>query len=101
MADTSLLWISACVWFIYFTRVYMRGLMPCVFFASAQVTHTCDTYVPFKLWMICTVPKDISLYVTGFCKTDRIVTLGLFQFIGPANGYTCTLHMHSTITRLG
>ena len=40
MADTSLLWISACVWFIYFTRVYMRGLMPCVFFASAQVTHT-------------------------------------------------------------
>ena len=57
--------------------------------------------VPFKLWMICTVPKDISLYVTGFWKTNRIVTLGLFHFIGPANGYTCTLHMHSTITRLG
>ena len=40
-------------------------------------------------------------YVTGFWKTDRIVTLGLFHFIGPANGYTCTLHIHSVITGLG
>ena len=40
-------------------------------------------------------------YLTGFWKTDRIVTLGLFHFIGPANGYTCTLHIHSTIIRLG
>ena len=39
-------------------------------------------------------------YVNGFWKTNRIVTLGLFHFIGPANGYTCTLHKHSTITRL-
>ena len=38
--------------------------------------------------------------MTGFWKTDRIVTLGLFHFIGPANGYTCT-HIHSAITRLG
>ena len=41
-----------------------------------------------------------TLYVTGFWKTDRIVTLGLFHFIGPANGYTCTLHIHSAVTRL-
>ena len=43
------------------------------------------------------------LFVTGFWKTDRIVTLGLFHFIGPANGYTgtCTLHIHSAITGLG
>ena len=41
------------------------------------------------------------LYVTGFCKTDRIVTLGLLHFNGPANGYTCTLHIHSAITGLG
>ena len=39
--------------------------------------------------------------MTGFWKTERIVTLGLFHFIDPANGYTCTLHIHSAITRLG
>ena len=43
----------------------------------------------------------ICIYVTGFWKTEQIVTLGLFHFIGPANGYTCTLHIHSVITRLG
>ena len=42
-----------------------------------------------------------KLYVTGFWKTDRIVTLGLFHFIGPANGYTHTLHIHTAIIRLG
>ena len=40
-------------------------------------------------------------FVTGFLKIDRIVTLGLFHFIGPANGYTCTLHIHSAIIRFG
>ena len=39
--------------------------------------------------------------MTGFWKTDRIVTLGLFHFIGPTNGYICTLYIHSAITRLG
>ena len=38
--------------------------------------------------------------MTGLWRTDRIVTLGLFHFIGPANGYTCKLHIHSEITRL-
>ena len=33
--------------------------------------------------------------VTGFWKTDQIVTLRLFHFIGPGNGYTCTLHIHT------
>ena len=33
--------------------------------------------------------------------TDRNVTLGLFHFIGPANGYTHTLHIHTAIVRLG
>ena len=42
-----------------------------------------------------------SSYVTGFWKTDQNVTLGLFYFIGPANGHTRTLHIHSAITRLG
>ena len=44
---------------------------------------------------------DINLFVTGFWKSDQIVTLGLLHFIGPANGYTCTLHIHSVINRLG
>ena len=34
-------------------------------------------------------------------KTDRIVTLALFHVIGLANGYTCTVHIHSAISRLG
>ena len=40
------------------------------------------------------------LYLTGFWRTDQIVTLGLFHFIGPADDYFCTLHIHSAITRL-
>ena len=40
-----------------------------------------------------------QLNVTGFWKTDQIVTLGralgLFHFIGPTNGYTRTLYTHS------
>ena len=28
-------------------------------------------------------------------------TIGLFHFIGPTNGYTYTLHIHSAIIRLG
>ena len=90
-----------CVVYLFYTRVHAWFDAMRVFCFCTSGTHACDTYVPFKLWMICTVPKDISLYVTGFWKTDQIVTLGLFQFISPANGYTCTLHMHSTITRLG
>ena len=39
-------------------------------------------------------------YVTGFWKTDRIVTQRQFHFIGPANSYTHTLPIHSGITRL-
>ena len=42
----------------------------------------------------------LNIYVTGFWKTDQNVTLGLFDFIGPANGYTHTIHIHSVITRL-
>ena len=41
--------------------------------------------------------NPVTYYVTGFWKTDRIVTLGLFHFIGPAiaNGYTCTLYTYT------
>ena len=43
----------------------------------------------------------VFVCVTGFWKTDQIVTLGLFHFVGPVDGYTHTLHIHSAITRLG
>ena len=45
----------------------------------------------------------ISLNVTGFLKTDWTVAQGLFDFIGPGNGYTCTQlqYTYSAITRLG
>ena len=46
----------------------------------------------------CTRVSCIASYLK---KTDQIVTLGLFHFIWPANRYTCTLHIHSAITRLG
>ena len=42
-----------------------------------------------------------TLYVTVFWKIDQIVALGLFHFIGPANGYTSYIQIHSVITRLG
>ena len=32
-----------------------------------------------------------KLFVTGFCKTSHIVTVGLLHFIGAANAYTHTL----------
>ena len=38
--------------------------------------------------------------MTGFLKTDRIVTLSLFHSICSANGYICTLHIRSAITGL-
>ena len=44
---------------------------------------------------------NLVTYVTEVWKTNWIVTLGLFHFIGLANGYTCTLHIHSAITKLG
>ena len=40
--------------------------------------------------------KMIS-FVIGFWKTNQIVTLGVFHFIGPANSYTHMLSIHSAI----
>ena len=45
--------------------------------------------------------QHVYICVTGIWKTDQIVMLGLFHFIGPANGYTHTLPIHGAITRLG
>ena len=35
-----------------------------------------------------------------FGKLTKLSHLGLFRFIGPANGYTCALHIHSAFIRL-
>ena len=54
MADTSYGQVRVCGAFILHACrcVYTSGLMPRVFFAFA---HACDTPVPYKLWVICTV----------------------------------------------
>ena len=43
----------------------------------------------------------LDLYVTGYWKTNQIVTLGLFHSIGQLIATLITLHIHSAITRLG
>ena len=40
---------------------------------------------------------NLNLFVTGFWKTDQIVTLGLFHFIGPANSDTHTLPIYGAL----
>ena len=47
------IWISACVWCIYFTYVYTHGLMPCVFFFCTRDTHACDTLVTHLYCLTC------------------------------------------------
>ena len=60
------------------------------------------TYIYIYIYVcVCVCVCVVCVCVTGFWKTDRIVTLGLFHFIGPANGYTYTLHIHNAIIRLG
>ena len=51
--------------------------------------------------MILNVNFTMILYVTGFWKTDQIVTLGQFHFIDQTNGHTRTLRIHSVSIRLG
>ena len=43
-----------------------------------------------KIYYIAKV-KPLCPNVTGYWKTDQIVTLGLFHFIGPANSTTHAL----------
>ena len=46
------------------------------------------------------INPEISIYVTGYWKTDHNVTLGQLHFIGPANSHTHALSMHCCITGL-
>ena len=59
-------------------------------FVISKICNNCKTF-----------PLNCSIvYVTGFWKTDRNVTLGLLHFLGPANSHTHTLSMHCCNTRL-
>ena len=51
--------------------------------------------------VVCVCCVCVCMCVTAFWKTDQIVTLGLFHFVGLANGYMHTLPIHNAIIRLG
>ena len=70
-----------CKSLIYYIRVMDNVLLP---ISIVNLTN----FPPTKL-------SCYTVYVTGFWKTDRNVTLGLFHFIGPANAYTHTLHIRN------
>ena len=72
-----------------------KGNMKHVYHYKGHIEVCMYVYIHLHIYM------HAYIYVTGFWKTERIVTQGLFHFIVPANGYTCTLHLHSAITRLG
>ena len=57
-------------------------------------------YIEIGHGQLCCDGGHIAICMTGFWKTDRTVMLSIVYFIGPANGYTCALHIHSGITRL-
>ena len=73
-------------------------LTPCIARPIMSLYYYCGLYV-HKCFLSAFI--ETLAYVTGFWKTDQIITLGLFHFIGPANGYTCTLHIYRAVTRLG
>ena len=77
------------------SHTYAWRVVHTALFKSEQLLISLEiVFLPFA--------SNCISFVTGFWKTaNRIVTLGLFHFIGPANGYTCTLHIHSAINSLG
>ena len=111
---------------IIFTRTLWAGFCnsACVYiwFATSLLTHTtlyvanlgdskavlCPTKVTLFVQILLAISgkHECLYYIKINCDwilvTNQIVILGLFHFIGPANGYTHnTLPIHSTITRLG
>ena len=67
----------------------------------------CISFVMYVYMYVCLCSNMLRkslltiTYLIGYWKTDQIVTLGLFHFIGPPNSHTHTLPIHSAITRLG
>ena len=58
------------------------------------------TYLSLHSTILRAIVTYICIYVTGFWKADRNVTLGQLHFLGPANSRTHTLSMHRCNTRL-
>ena len=87
--------------FKYFVHISMLIIIIIMLFIAQYSSHTTSYIHKIRYVHILSRISVASKIVTGFWKTDQIVTLGLFHFIGPANGYTCTLHIHGAITRLG
>ena len=93
------------IWFYIFISKVCFSSWPLLFYTWPVECFWLDVCVCacvcVRACMRACVRACVCVCVTGFWKTDQIVTLGLFHFIAPANGYTCTLHIHSAITRLG
>ena len=75
---------------------------------SASATSLMKPFIYVKLVIIqdntvcsCMLATELSFnkYVSGFWKTNRIITLGLFYFIGPPNSYTCTLPIATVVLK--
>ena len=87
-----------------FVMVYICMCILCVLCMCVRVcvcVCVCCVCVCVVYLCVCVCVRVCCVYVTGFWKTDRNVTLGLFHFIGPANAYTHTLHIRTSIIRLG
>ena len=54
----------------------------------------CDNLVSFPKSGHISIYRYITIFVTGYWKTDHNVTLGQLHFIGPANSHTHALSMH-------
>ena len=87
-------------WVVYIWLRIIRFHIFNVLYTHGHIVCTVKPVNPdTRQWRLVCNP-DNYIFVTGFWKTGRIVTLGLFHFIGPANSYTHTLPIHSAITRL-
>ena len=70
-ATTNVAWVT------FSTDTCLIRMLACVYSYHVMVKSICD-------WIL---------------ETDQIVMLGLFQFIGPADSYTHTVHVHCCIDR--
>ena len=64
---------------------------------SFQLSPIFVAPLPFIIFLC---PCIAIIYVTGFWKTNRNVTLGQLHFLGPANSHTHTLSICCCNTRL-
>ena len=68
--------------------------IPCAMDRKQIMFEHIGTWIKLLAWGLFHISCK-KQFVTGFWKTDQLVTLGLFHFIGQANSYTHTLYTHS------